>query len=203
MAVNQISMNNTPMTQGSMMNSTVGDRSVGAENQSIASNQTAATVTPSANANVTAAQAADATDQTPAVDTQPAANVTATPSENVTAVAAGSIKVENHSISGNQVIITEVTSNTPAWVVIRPSLGVTPDTTKTFGYAHIDSVTNNSVAVPIISLNMTSGSTAMLWAVLQKDDGKARAVYEYPGPDLFVRDANGQYVESSFQATVA
>ena len=76
------------------MNSTVGGRSIGAENQSIASNQTAATVTPSANANVTAAQAADATDQNTAVDAQPAASVTATRYENVTAVAAGSIKVE-------------------------------------------------------------------------------------------------------------
>jgi hypothetical protein len=98
------------------------------------------------------------------------------------------IRASDQSISGGSVVVSEVVSDGPGWVVVRDG----NDTSAVAGYTMVDSGASRNVKVTV-DPNSTSTS---LFAELHKDAGK-EGVFEYPGPDSLV-EANGAPVRDEF-----
>jgi hypothetical protein len=109
------------------------------------------------------------------------------------------INVVDQAISNNQVMVAEVFSVGPGWVVIHPDLSGSPDTTRVLGYAPVNAGSSNNLAVPLQFTNRTR-VTPTLWAELHKDGGRV-GVFEYPGPDVEAKYANGTAVMQSFRVS--
>ena len=105
---------------------------------------------------------------------------------------APSIMVENQPISNDgTVLIERVVSPVNGWVVIHADSSGAPGTV--IGYAQIAAGETLNVPVPVDGSRVTE----TLWAMLHEDAGEP-GVYEFPGPDAPVTDAQGNVVVMSF-----
>jgi hypothetical protein len=94
----------------------------------------------------------------------------------------------------NEVVIDQVLYSADGWIVIHEDNGNAPG--PVIGKSAISAGVNTSVTVTL-DRNVISGEK--LYAMLHSDDGDG--MYEFPGPDAPVMDANGDVVTPSFTAT--
>jgi hypothetical protein len=96
----------------------------------------------------------------------------------------------------NQVVVAEVVSPGPGWVVIHQSAGAGVRGTR-LGWAHLDNGTNQGV---VVTLSRAATPGEILWAALRVDRGVV-GVAEFAGtapPDFEVTNDQGR-VEATFQ----
>jgi predicted lipoprotein with Yx(FWY)xxD motif len=87
------------------------------------------------------------------------------------------VKVSDQPLSGNQVIVEDVVSSGPGWIVIYTTNAQgQPD--QAIGHAAVKAGDNPNVMVDVDA----SKAQGTLYAQLQVDKG-AQGTYEYPGPD--------------------
>ena len=104
-----------------------------------------------------------------------------------------SVMVFDQSVDGGGVVIEQVFSDGPGWLVIHADNGGSPGAV--LGYAPVVDGKNENVTVTIDD----SEATPQLFAMLHVDGGEA-GVYEFPGADAPAM-LNGQMVSPSFQVT--
>ncbi len=88
-----------------------------------------------------------------------------------------SVTVKDQSIVNNKLIIPQVVSDGPGWLVIHQDIDGKPGAV--IGYAAVHFGVSNNVAVTVDSQKATN----KLFAMLHVDKGKI-GVYEFPGPDV-------------------
>jgi hypothetical protein len=103
-----------------------------------------------------------------------------------------SVKVENQTIDDARVVIAEVDSAGPGWLVIHADLNGKPGAV--IGYAAVREGRNENVTVAID----VSRATPVLYAMLHDDKGKI-GVYEFPGADVPTM-SGGMMVSPAFKA---
>jgi hypothetical protein len=92
------------------------------------------------------------------------------------------IRASDQSVTGGSIIVAEVVSEGPGWVVVRNSSN---ESAAVVGYAHVDSGASRNVRVDV----EPGINAAALFVELHEDAGE-EDVFEYPGPDLVV-EKNG------------
>lgn len=103
------------------------------------------------------------------------------------------VQVSDQAIVEDQVVIAEVVSAGPGWLVVHADGGGKPGAA--LGFSPISDGSNLAVAVPVD----TSSATPTLYAMLHTDGGTL-GTYEFPGPDAPVV-VEGQMVSPAFQVT--
>lgn len=121
------------------------------------------------------------------IPTQPVVEVTSTPRGT-------SVTVKDQEYDGTTVIVADVFSQGPGWMVIHNQ--VAGNLGPWIGYTHVNSGDNKNVAVKIDPAQ----TTAVMYAMLHTDAGVI-GKYEFPGPDVPAM-LNGEMVAPSFTATV-
>ncbi len=120
------------------------------------------------------------------VPTQPVLAVTGTPGTSA-------VIVKDQEYDGTTVIVADVFSQGPGWMVIHSQVGGSLG--PPIGYTHVDPGDNKNVAVKIDPTQ----ATAVMYAMLHTDAGVI-GKYEFPGPDVPAM-VNGQMIAPSFNAT--
>ncbi len=129
----------------------------------------------------------------------PAPEATSAPTEAVPTetMVSNAVTVADQELgAGNTVIIAEVVSDGPGWLVIHANADGAPG--PVIGHAPVNAGDNTDVVVEIDP----SMATETLYAMLHVDAGTA-GEYEFPGDDVPVTDAEGNVVTPSFQLTGA
>jgi len=101
-----------------------------------------------------------------------------------------SVTVSDQAVQAGSVLIQEVVSQGPGWLVIHIQDGGNPGAV--IGYAPVQDGLNQSVTVPVD----VEQATGTLYAMLHTDAG-AQGAYEFPGADAPVM-LDGQMVNPSF-----
>jgi|GEM_PF-412528 hypothetical protein len=94
----------------------------------------------------------------------------------------------------NEVIVDQVLYDADGWIVIHEDNGNAPGAV--IGKAALTAGVNSDITITL-DRNVISGEK--LYAMLHSDDGDG--MYEFPGPDGPVMDANGDVITPSFIAT--
>jgi predicted lipoprotein with Yx(FWY)xxD motif len=125
----------------------------------------------------------------------PAAEPTAMVEPTATMVpsAAPTVQVSDQSVDGGQLVVAEVVSAGPGWIVIHADSSGKPG--PVLGYSPVKDGLNQNVAVMIDD----SEATPVLYAMLHVDAGTVGA-YEFPGADGPAM-VNGQMVSPAFMVS--
>lgn len=102
------------------------------------------------------------------------------------------VKVSDQTYDGKSVVVADVISNGPGWMVIHSqSNGVVGPVV---GVTHVNSGENKDVIVKVDPAK----TTGVMYAMLHEDKGKV-GTYEYPGPDI-PTSVNGKMLTPPFMA---
>lgn len=122
----------------------------------------------------------------------PAAQPTA---EAAPATAQNSIDVDDQALTNNSVNISEVYAAQDGWMVIHLDENNAPG--RVIGHTAVKQGESNDVKVQL-SENVPAGTK--VWPMLHIDAGTI-GTYEFPGPDVPAKDANGQTVMKQITLT--
>lgn len=129
----------------------------------------------------------------PAAVSAPESNPTAPAAAPTSAPITPSVTVSDQSADGGNLVIAEVISDGPGWIVIHADGGGSPG--PVLGYSAVSDGANKDVSVMIDD----SEATPVLFAMLHVDAG-ALGTYEFPGADGPVK-VDGQMVSPAFNVT--
>jgi hypothetical protein len=104
-----------------------------------------------------------------------------------------SVQVQDQAVTDSRVVIQEVVSAGPGWLVIHADNGGKPG--PVLGWAAVRQGDNPNVVVAID----TKRATPVLYAMLHVDAGTV-GVYEFPGTDV-PASAGGMMVSPAFKAS--
>jgi len=114
-------------------------------------------------------------------------------SEVVAAPGIPMVRVTDQPIVNDFLMIAEVVSDGPGWIVIHADADGKPG--PIIGRSAVIDGTNRDVMVAVLSSNATD----MLYAMLHIDEGNI-GIYEFPGPDL-PEMVNGAVISPAFNIT--
>lgn len=118
----------------------------------------------------------------------------ATGSEATASEATAAVVVEDQP-PGDRIVAAEVTVDADAFVVVHRDLDGAPGTV--IGHASVGPGTASGIEV-VLDEPVVAGD--VLWAMLHTDEG-AVGTYEFPGPDVPLRDAADAVVMVPFEIT--
>ncbi len=103
------------------------------------------------------------------------------------------VKVSDQAIANGQVVVAEVDSSGPGWIVIHAKANGQPGAV--IGYTAVKNGANMNV---IVTIDVTK-ATPVLYAMLHVDVGKV-GTYEFPGADVPAM-LNGKGISPAFNVT--
>ncbi len=117
------------------------------------------------------------------------------PTATTAPAATPTVQVSDQSVDGGELVVAEVVSDGPGWIVIHADASGSPG--PVLGYSPVNEGLNQNVSVTIDD----SEATPVLYAMLHMDAG-AVGTYEFPGADAPVM-LDGQMVSPAFKVSGA
>jgi hypothetical protein len=117
-----------------------------------------------------------------------------TPSFNITSTLSSSVTIEDQEIVDDKVIVKQAISAGQGWIVIHADNEGSPGTI--LGYSPISHGVNTDIEVKLSS----SDRTSVMYAMLHTDEDEL-GLFDFPGPDIPVKDDSGAVITPSFIIT--